>query len=81
VSSATLAIDCRSLEKDQAFAESITVKCAYCDPDNPRCVPQESCRACGGSGRRPSSVASIIKDLRRARLALLKNVEEDEVED
>jgi hypothetical protein len=69
--SAALALNCRILEKDAAPAANLTVECANCDPDNPRGVPREACRKCGGSGRSRVGLSDIVSELRASRLELL----------
>lgn len=66
------ALSCRSLEKDLTPAESVTVKCARCDPDNPKAVDTENCPQCHGSGRVPTVLTTIVTEMHASRLELLR---------
>lgn len=72
-----LALKCRELEKDPAPAESLLVDCRSCDPDNPKSVPRDKCRACRGTGKVPASLVSIVEEVRASRLELLKGGRRD----
>ena len=67
-----LALNCRALEKDASEVATLTVKCAKCDPDNPRSVPRLGCRACGGSGRARVAAAHVVGEIHAARLEMLR---------
>jgi len=69
---ASLALKCRSLEKDVAPAADLTVACASCDPDNPRAVPRSSCKECRGTGLARVLLASVMGEIHSSRLELLK---------
>jgi hypothetical protein len=71
MSSAALAINCRSLEKDPSPVESVRVDCPGCDPDNPRSVPRSQCRRCRGTGKIPTAAGAIASEIHAARLQLL----------
>jgi Zn finger protein HypA/HybF involved in hydrogenase expression len=66
-----LALNCRSLEKDDSPAENLTVKCAKCDPDNPRSVPRSKCPVCHGSGRARVGLSGVVREIRESRMELL----------
>ena len=67
-----LALNCRSLEKDSTPVDTLTVKCAKCDPDSPRAIPRKMCRACGGSGRARVATSHVVGEIRASRLEMLR---------
>jgi hypothetical protein len=69
--SATVALALKDLEKDAEPAANLTVECCACDPDNPRAVPRSKCRSCGGTGRSPIRLGSIVTEIHASRLELL----------
>lgn len=66
-----IAFDCKILEKDPTPAESFTVDCARCDPDNPVAIPRKDCPDCGGSGQAKIALAAIVTEIHESRLELL----------
>lgn len=76
-----LALSCRTLEKDPSPAESLTVKCARCDPDNPKAVKPENCPHCHGTGRVPTVLTTIVTELHASRLELLRGGKSDTSDD
>lgn len=72
------ALACRELEKDPAPAESVLVDCRACDPDNPKAVPRDKCRACRGSGKMPTDLGPIVGEIHSSRLELLRGGRHDE---
>lgn len=69
--STALALNCRELEKDPTSVGDLTVECANCDPDNPRAVPREKCRHCGGTGRARVGILAVVEEIHSSRLELL----------
>lgn len=51
------------IEADLTLVEHATKECFLCDPDNPRCVPRQTCERCGGTGQEPLAAAAIAKEL------------------
>jgi len=73
-----LTLTCRELERDPAPADSLSVDCRACDPDNPRSVPREKCRTCRGTGRVPTDLGPIVGELHASRLELLRGGRHDD---
>lgn len=67
-----ITMTCASVEGDPAEADSFTVECAKCDPDNPTSVPREECPACRGTGRSHVAFSTIVSEIRSSRLQLLR---------
>lgn len=76
-----LAIAVRDLEKNADALASVRVRCDRCDPDGAHPVPREKCTKCRGSGYAAPVAGEVAADLRRARLALLRNDLDSEFED
>ena len=58
----------RDLEEDLSPVQGLPAECAICDPDNPLAVPRENCPECKGSGRALVALATIVEQMKEARL-------------
>jgi len=67
-----VAMTCAAVEGDPTEADSLTVECARCDPDNPTSIPRDKCPACRGTGRSHVALSTIVSELRSSRLQLLR---------
>lgn len=77
----SLALDCRTLERDATPAASLRVVCAGCDPDNPRSVPRAKCKKCRGTGSAVPELVSIVEELHTSRLELLLGKSDPDFDD
>jgi len=75
--SLALAFKISEVESDPALMKGATKDCYFCDPDNPRAVPQEICTSCGGTGRQGFAAVEIAEELRASKSEASAGDEDD----
>jgi hypothetical protein len=71
------AITVAEIESNPSCLKGMTKECYTCDLDNPRAIPRETCKVCGGSGREGLAASEIVEELREARSNKKQEASED----
>lgn len=78
MSSTALAFKCDELD-DLTPAERLTVECWRCDEDNPLAVPPDKCPICRSTRRAPTSLATVLREIKSSRTEQAKVAADSEL--
>lgn len=73
----SVAIRCDEID-DLDKLEAVTVDCYRCDPDNPLAIPRETCPNCRGTGKAPTCLLGIVREIRETKSGKRRETQEDD---
>jgi hypothetical protein len=65
------------IESNPSCLKGMTKECYACDLDNPRAVPRQTCKTCGGSGREDLAASEIVEEIKEAKSSKKQEPSED----